>query len=505
MALCPAGEGAGAGDRCKTVRDLLKEKLDQLQCHFTWGPQKEIIDLDNIMYRLQDSIELNLKYKARSYNQLAFVNCLQGNSEEAIQNLKEAEKILRENHKDAFERRSIITYGNYAWVHYHMGELTKAQSYLDKLEMICEPLTDGPRYTAMIPEVYGEKGWSLLRSAAQHYEEAMECFEKALEEDPDNTEWIMGYATVLFRLESIPGTQEKYKSSQCVTHLRRVLELDPDESLAMVMLALKLQQDNQKKEANELVERALQKSPDVPKVLRNAAKFYRLERAVEKAIELLEKALAITPMNSVLHDQIGMCYREQLLALFKNPLSSDPQYPAFQQKMLLFNHCKHHFGKAFEHRPKTATKSQLDYADICIRNGEHSEAAEVYSKLLKLEGIRPQNMQKIYLQAGIFEMYRRKSDLNAVNLLQKGLKIKNNTHDWKLCYKHLDKWVRRKLCRDAHDSKALGVKGFLHQMDGHKSEAIESFVKALEFDPSNEEYLSALCELRLSFEEHHEL
>ncbi|XP_078288121.1 interferon-induced protein with tetratricopeptide repeats 5-like isoform X1 [Rhinoraja longicauda] len=487
----------------KTVRDL-KEKLDQLQCHFTWGPQKDTIDLDDMMYRLQDSIDLNLKYKARSCNQFAFVNCLQGNYEEALENLKEAEKILRENHKDAFERRSIITYGNYAWVHYHMGQLTEAQSYLDKLEMICKPLTDGPRYTAMIPEVYGEKGWSLLRSAAQYYEEAMECFEKALEEDPNNTDWIMGYATALYRLEPIPGTPEKCTRSQCVKHLRRVLELDPDESLAMVMLALKLQEIKQKEEANELVERAVQKSPDVPKVLRNAAKFYRLEQAVERAIELLKKALGITPHNSVLHDQIGMCYRVQLLELLKNRLSSDPQYLEFQQKMLLIENCKHHFGKAFEHRPRTAIKSQLDYADICLRNGENSKAGEVYSKLLELEGIRPDNMQRICLQAGLFQLQKRRADSNAVKLFQKGLKIKNNSKAWKMCYENLDKWVERTLCRDPHDSKALGVKGLMYQMDGDKSKAIEYFEKALEFDPSNEVYLSALCELRLSFEDHHE-
>ncbi|XP_051883516.1 interferon-induced protein with tetratricopeptide repeats 5-like isoform X2 [Pristis pectinata] len=484
-----------------TPKESLKEKLDQLHCHFTWGPQKENIDLDDIMYRLQDSINLCLKCKARSYNQLAFVNCLQGNYEEAIQNLKEAEKILKENYKDEFERRSIITYGNFAWVHYHMGQLAEAQSYLDKLEMICKPLTDGPRYTAMIPEVYGEKGWSLLRSAAQYYEEAKECFEKALEKDPDNVEWIMGYATVLFRLESIPGTPESRERSQSVKQLRRVLELDPDDSLAMVLLALKQQEFKQKKAANELVEQALQKTPDYPKVLRNAAKFYRKEQVVEKAVELLKKAIEITPQNSVLHDQIGMCYRIKLLEQIKNPLSNNPQNPEFEQKRELFRQCKYHFEKAFEHRPRSAIKSQLDYADICRRDGEYSKAGEIYSNLLKLDGIRPENIQIICLEAGLFELYQRRSESNAIKLLQKALKIETGSKVWKKCYENLEKWADRKLCRDPHDSKALGVKGLLHQLDHKKSKAIEYFEKALEYDPGNEEYLSALCELRLSIED----
>ncbi|XP_055487842.1 interferon-induced protein with tetratricopeptide repeats 5-like isoform X2 [Leucoraja erinacea] len=485
-----------------TPRTLLKEKLDQLQCHFTWSPQKETIDLDDMVYRLQDSINIAVEYQAASYNQLAFVNCLQGNSEEAIQNLKEAEKILRENHKDAFERNSIITYGNYAWVHYHMGQLAKAQSYLDKLEMICKPLTDGPLYTAMIPEVYGEKGWSLLRSASQYYEEANKCFEEALEKDPNNTEWIMGKATALFRLEAFSGTQENHERNQSVKYLRRVLELDPDDSMAMVLLALKLRECKQKEDANKLIEQALQKTPDFPYVLRYAAKFYRKEGVLEKSVQLLKKALEITPHSAFLHDQIAMCYRTKLLELIDNRRSKNPRNPEFQQKTQLFSQCKYHFGMAFKHRPRSAIKSQLDFADICVRNGEYSNAKEIYSELLKLEDIRPENLQVICFKAGCFEQYQRRSESNSMSLFKKGLKVEYDSKERKKCYEKLEKWADGKLCKDQRDSTALGVKGLLHQMDGDKPKAIEYFVKALEIDHNNEEYLSALCELRLSIEEH---
>uniref|UniRef100_UPI00398F0CB1 interferon-induced protein with tetratricopeptide repeats 1-like n=1 Tax=Pristiophorus japonicus TaxID=55135 RepID=UPI00398F0CB1 len=389
-----------------TQKDLLKVSLDWLQCHFTWGPQKENIDLDDMKYRLQDSIQAGVKYQARSYNHLAFVNCLQGNCEEAIQNLKEAEKILRENHEHEFERRSIITYGNYAWVYYHMGQLTEAQSYLDKLEMICKQFTDGSRYTALIPEVYGEKGWSLLTSAAQYYEEAKECFEKALEEDPDDTEWNVGYATALFRLEGFSGAPESGDRSQSVKQLRRVLELDPDDSVAMVMLALKLQEFNQKVEALKLVEQALQKSPDLSYVTRYAAKFYR-RGDVEKAVELLKKALKITPNSTFIHHQIGLCYRKKLFELNKNPGSKYPRNAAVQQKAKLIKLCKYYFHKAFEHRPFTSIKAQLDFAAICSFNSEYLKAEEVNRNLLKLEDIRPENKQAICLAAGLFELHQK--------------------------------------------------------------------------------------------------
>ncbi|XP_059803476.1 interferon-induced protein with tetratricopeptide repeats 1-like [Hypanus sabinus] len=476
-----------------TPGDLLKEKLDQLQCHFTWSPQKETIDLDDMMLRLQDSLALGKKYQAASYNHLAFVNSLQGHFEEAIQNLKEAEKILREEYKDEFERRSIITYGNFAWVHYHMGQLTEAQSYLDKLEMICKPLSDGPRYTAMIPEVYGEKGWSLMSSAAEYYEEAKECFSKALEQDPDNTEWIMGHATALSRLEAFSGTPESRDQSQSVKYFRRVLELDPDDAVAMVLLALKLQRLGQNEEANELVEKALTKTPDLPYILRYAAKYYRQRGFVEKAIELLKQALELTPHSGFLHHQLGLCYRSKL----NYTRCRYPRNPVFHQKAELINLCKYHLEKAFDHRRRSFIRAQLDFADICITSGEYSRAEETYRRLVELVDIRPENMQSICLEAGLFELYQKRSETNAVRLFLKGVKIEYNSRERGKCRMNLEQWADRKLSVNAHDSKALSIKAILYQLDGKMGRATEYFEKALEFDPGNEEYVSALSQLRI--------
>ncbi|XP_072882858.1 interferon-induced protein with tetratricopeptide repeats 5-like [Hemitrygon akajei] len=478
---------------CNTPGDLLKVKLDQLQCHFTWRPQKETIDLDGVMFRLQNSLTSGVKYQAASYNHLAFVNCLKGHFEEAIENLKEAEKILREIHKDEFERRSIITYGNFAWVHYHMGQLTEAQSYLDKLEMICKPLSDGPRYTAMIPEVYGEKGWSLLGSAAEYYEEAKECFAKSLEQDPDNTEWIMGYATVLCRLESLSGTPESRDQSQSVKHFRRVLDLDPDDTVAMVLLGVKLQRLRQNEEANELVEQALQKTSDLPYVLRYAAMYYRKRGSVEKAIKLLKKALEVTPHSCFIHHQLGLCYRSKL----DYCRSRYRRNPVFHQKAELLNLCKYHFEKSFEHRRRSAIQPQLDFAQICITSGEYSRAEEIYHRLVELVDIRPENMQSICLEAGLFELYQKKSETNAVCLLLKGVKIEYNSRERENCQMNLEKWADRKLRINAHDSKALGIKAILYQLNGIKDKATEYFEKALKFDPGNEEYVSALSQLHI--------
>ncbi|XP_072095369.1 interferon-induced protein with tetratricopeptide repeats 5-like [Mobula birostris] len=481
-----------------TLKESLFEKLCQLQCHFTWFPQKDNTDFSDMKLRLQDSIKLGVKYQAISYNHLAFVNCQQGNYEEAIQNLKEVEKIWREKHNDEFERRSIITYGNFAWVHYHMGQLTEAQTYLDKLEMTCKTLSDGPRYTAMTPEVYGEKGWSLLTSGGSvYYEEAKECFEKALKEDSNNVEWTMGYATALYRLETISGVSENQERSQPVRYLRRVLELDPDDTVAMVMLALKLQEFNEAEEANELVEEALRKTPDLPYMLRYAAKFYRIGEDVDIAIGLLKRALEFTPCSSFLHHQIGLCYRGKLFTLKKKADSNSADRAALQQKADLISKCKYHFEKAFELKPSFIF-AKLDFAGICLENEEANRAGEIYNSLLSLEDLAPVSKQALALQVGLFVLHHKRSESNAIIYFLDGLKIHNGSKQWKLCDSNLRKILGKQIQRNPRNSKAFGILGMVHQLAGEKDEAVECFEKALEFDPGNEDYLNALSELRPS-------
>ncbi|GCC25974.1 hypothetical protein chiPu_0004388 [Chiloscyllium punctatum] len=452
-----------------TEKDLLKVNLDQLQCHFTWTPQTETINWDDMKHRLEDSIQLDVKYQARSYNHLAFINCLQGNCEEAIQNLKQAERILRERHEDEFEKRILVTYGNYAWVYYHMDRLEEAQSYLDKLETVCKLFPEASRFTAMIPEVYGEKGWSLLTTAPQYYEEAKECFTKVLEEDPDNIEWNFGYATALSRLEGFSFIPESHEPTESMKQFRRVLELDPDHAESMVLLALKLQEFNQKEEASTLVERALQKSPDLPYVLRYAAKFYRKEGDLENAVKLLEKALKITPNSTFLYHQIGQCLQNKLFALLKGPGSK------IQEKEALIKQCKQYFGKAVELKPSFIS-AKLAFASICSINKEYCEAKEIYSNLLKLQSIRPEDKQEIYYKAGLFELHC-KEESKAITLLLEGFSIKCNSYLQKYFQTNLEKIAKRRLQNNPGDIKALCILGVMYLLDGEVSGIRQHFAR----------------------------
>ncbi|GCB86383.1 hypothetical protein scyTo_0027063, partial [Scyliorhinus torazame] len=304
---------------------------------------------------------------------------------------------------------------------------------------------------------------------------------KALVEEPDNTDCIVGYATVLYRLERFSGTPENQGPSESVKQFRRVLELDPDDSVAMVQLALILQ-FHQSAEALNLVEQALQKSPNLPYVLRYAAKFYRKARDVEKAMELLERGLEITPHSAFLHHQIGICYRTKFNHLKTFP-DKGPRNAALQWKAQLIELCKHHFQKATENRQCTSVQIHLDLADIYSLTKEHHKAKEIYNHLLTLEDIRPENKQEICLRAGLFELNHMKSESNAISHFLVGFKVNYDSIEQKKCRKNLEKIAASRLRRNRRESKALGVFGFLHQLDGKRCEAIQYFERALEFDP----------------------
>ncbi|XP_069755651.1 interferon-induced protein with tetratricopeptide repeats 5-like [Narcine bancroftii] len=244
--------------------------------------------------------------------------------------------------------------------------------------------------------------------------------------------------------------------------------------------------------ANELVERALQKSPYIPYVLRYAAKFYRKEKEIDKSIELLEKALKYTPHSAFLHHQIGLCCREKLLSINRHSgnLADD-------KKAELISQCKYWFEQTFKIKPSFII-ARLDFAGTCLINGEIQRAKEIYKHLLGLENIASDKRQAIVFQAGLFELYYNKSESNAIDYFLEGLKIQLGSKQWRLCYDKLEMIATRQIHRNPRDSVAYGKLGLMHQLAGKNYKAIELFEKALTFDPGNEDYLSALCKLRFS-------
>ncbi|XP_053519908.1 interferon-induced protein with tetratricopeptide repeats 3 isoform X2 [Artibeus jamaicensis] len=283
-------------------KNSLEKILPQLKCHFTWGLLKEESISPDLEERVCNQIEfLNIEFKATMYNLLAYIKHLRGQNEAALECLQKAEESIQQAHADQAEIRSLVTWGNYAWVYYHMGRLSEAQAYLDKVKQVCEKYSNP--YSIECPELDCEEGWTLLRCGGKRNERAKVYFEKALEKKPNNPEFAAGLAISMYRLDEKPPKQ--FANSV----LKQAIELSPDNQYVKVLLALKLQMANKEAEGEPLVAEALEKAPCQTDILRSAAKFYKKKGDLDKAIELFQKALESLPNSRYICQQIASCYR----------------------------------------------------------------------------------------------------------------------------------------------------------------------------------------------------
>ncbi|XP_006096679.1 interferon-induced protein with tetratricopeptide repeats 3 [Myotis lucifugus] len=336
-------------------KNSLEKILPQLKCHFTWKLLKEESVSHDLENRVCNQIEfLNTEFKATMYNLLAYIKHLDGQNEEALECLRQAEELIQQQYPDQAEIRSLVTWGNYAWVYYHMDRLSEAQVYVDKVKQVCEKFSNP--YSIECPELDSEEGWTLLQCGAKRNERVKACFEKALEEKPNNPEFSTGLAIAMYRLDDKPPKQF------CVSVLKQAIELNPDNQYVKVLLGLKLQKINQEAEGGLLIEEALEKAPGQTDVLRSAAKFYQRKGDLDKAIELFQKVLESLPNNAYIYRQIACCYRAKEKQMQS---TEDSEAGGNREKM------------------EELRKSAMDYSNKAIEKGLNP--LYVYSDLTELE------------------------------------------------------------------------------------------------------------------------
>eukprot|EP00079_Xenopus_tropicalis_P011414 XP_002937237.2 PREDICTED: interferon-induced protein with tetratricopeptide repeats 5-like [Xenopus tropicalis] len=468
-----------------TMSDLLEESLKshllQLECHFTWTvDMEEVTDIDNKKDRLHDQIAFSPSTpKHRLHNLLAYTSYLNGDNQEAIRQLQKAEEHLQGTQTAHLDIKRAVTYSNYAWLYYHSNQFSKAQSYLERVEAMYKKCESSPEHDILLTERYGEQAWALLTLYGKYCERAKECFEKALVLDPDNPELNSGYAIVMFRLESqdlILYQTSKYKSLEI---LKRAVTLNENDTVIKALLALKYVYLGQAEEGGKIIEEALRQTPDSPYLLRHAAKFYRIVGKTDDAITILKKALNQTPTSSSLHHQIGLCYKMKV------------------NKLITISSAVFHFEKTIE-LEKTFITAYIDLANMYTKGTQIDKAEDLFQKVLHLGDLTWGEKQQIHLSYAVFKQHTIRSESEAIRHYKEALLIPNKTRYRAYSKKNLALLAKSKMSKNPSDATGFELLGFIYQQDGKIREAIDSYEKALELDPDNEDYLSALCCMRLS-------
>ncbi|KAM5236468.1 interferon-induced protein with tetratricopeptide repeats 1B-like [Ctenodactylus gundi] len=450
----------------------VKDCLVQLKCHFTWRLVIKDTDILDLEYRILEEIEfLDTRYNVGIYNLQAYMKHLRSQNDEALKILKETEDLIEREHTEQSDMRSLVTWGNCAWVNYHMGRMRDAQFYLEMVGNTCKKFSSPFRYRMECPEMDCEEGWALLKCGEQNYERAKACFEKAVAVEPENPEFNTGYAIASFRRD--------FDDTNTISlePLRKAVRLNPEDTYIKVLLALKLQDIGQEAEGEKYIEEALSNMSSQTYVFRYAAKFYRKKGNVNKALRLLERVLQATPSSAYLHYQIGLCYKAQLFQI-KGHRNMQPRGPDREAVDRMARLAIDEFQKTIDARPKFEA-AYLNLAVVYACLGHHEKAEENFQKVLCMKGIDNQIQQEVHFRYGRFQEFQRKSEDTAITHYLKGLKFEEKSYFRTKLINALEKLATKRYQRNVHMVESLSLLGLVHKLKGEASEALQCYESAL--------------------------
>uniref|UniRef100_A0A8C2DXL6 Interferon-induced protein with tetratricopeptide repeats 5 n=1 Tax=Cyprinus carpio TaxID=7962 RepID=A0A8C2DXL6_CYPCA len=429
-----------ASDITPTDR-ALKSKLLLQECHFTWSLREEAdFVLCDLLNRLEEQIQLECKEArvTRAYSSLGFIQYLYGNQQEALANLQKSVELAKEHYKDSDEVL-IVTYGDLAWLHYHINEFSKCEEYLRELERICRKFSEGFTYTV---EVLREKAWTFLKFSDKYSHAAKECFRQALEMNLDDSDLNAGYAIALYRTtKDTPDSSD----SPTIKQLERAIELNPDDAVLLLLLALRMlniRDDKTFQPALKKVIVALRMSPESPHIIRYTAKFFHQVGNMDIAINLLEDALQATPNSAFIHH--WLCKAKI------NIKESDE----IQQYLDV---CIYHLDRASTLKPSFVNA----VADLALHHGQLGsfKADRLFDEAFKLAYNEKKHLQAVHCLCGQYQLYYRRSEPLAFHHFMQGLRLQPES--------------------ELDDGMVCGIQGFIHEVKGEKLKAEEFYERAL--------------------------
>ncbi|XP_012787939.2 interferon-induced protein with tetratricopeptide repeats 2-like [Sorex araneus] len=384
------------------------------------------------------------------YNLLAYIKHLDGQEEAALECLQQAEKSIQKEHSDQAEVRNLVTWGNYAWVNYHLGKLDEAQDYVDKVKQVCEKFSNP--FSLECPELDTEEGWAWLKCGNNQLKRAIVCFEKALEKHPHDPEFASGLAIVRHHASDCPAPVN------VMNLLREAIELNPDNKYLKLLLALKLQKKN-KAEGEKLVEEFLGEGPDEAGVLQQAAKFYRTGGDLDKAIELLERASEMLPNNTSIHYIIGTFYREKVQkdVWGRNRMCQESEN-------LLQYQIEQGIDRFKKADNRNTSDVNLNLALLHAIAGEYNEAEHYYQREFSKD-LTPLAEQNLHLQYGNFQLYQMHCEDDAIHYYMEGIKINIKSKQRKEMKRKLHAIAQKRISKNRTDSKTLDLLKFLLQQN----------------------------------------
>jgi tetratricopeptide (TPR) repeat protein len=249
---------------------LLRDQPGNTEAHFTLA----LMDIDQHRY---DEAETHLQIVAKKPDRVGDAEYFLGRVAEERHQYRQAllhyEKVTNgQQGLDAAVRRAAM-----------LGKLNR----VDEARNILESLRE--QFPALSDRFLMAEGEILLDAGA--YDQALELYGEALQEEPDNYDVLYARSLVYERMNRVADSE---------ADLRKILDKAPDDARALNALGYTLTVHTDRlDEADKLVSKALQLTPDDPAVIDSMGWLRFRQGRPQDALPLLQKAYAQFPDGEV--------------------------------------------------------------------------------------------------------------------------------------------------------------------------------------------------------------
>ncbi|KTG39574.1 hypothetical protein cypCar_00005714, partial [Cyprinus carpio] len=237
----------------------LKQRLQKLECHFTWDLGYSKNELKALRGNLKDVNQERCTWLLHYYNLLGYIQQTLGFNTEALTSLHKAESVIQEQGTEEAGVRLQVNKANLAWVYFLMGEMNKSKGYLEEVESL-QGKHPAPPGCALHPEVSGEKGWTLVKFNKSKKRQAIDYFKMALNAEPARKEWHKGLAIAMLKTYKIHNGSPQL-NEEILKLLKIAHENEPNNLLLHALYLEKqseVQLENNERQMQDLLEKALE-------------------------------------------------------------------------------------------------------------------------------------------------------------------------------------------------------------------------------------------------------
>ncbi|TKS75177.1 Interferon-induced protein with tetratricopeptide repeats 1 [Collichthys lucidus] len=355
----------------------LEDRLNALECHFTW-------DLDpsqSKLYRLRDNLEdigteEGYSWLGHIYNLQGYVHYRLGSGDDAQRFFGMAAEAFRQMRNTVSDEGPwlVINYGNLAWLHYERGEQAESRDYLSQVDRL---INEYPSAS----EIYAEKAWTLMHFGAGRRQQAAEYFQRAIRMQPDMVEWHTSYALTLFY------QQRDQELEDDVLEKMRIARMHDPENLylaALYLVARARKGQNVQVEARELAPGVLRKPVSSYSGIKPFLRLYRMHVSMDEAIDLAEDALGRHPDERYLKLCAALSYKMKIFLQVDSPLEES-----------MVNRAISLCTEVISLYPQSSLKMKVALADIHAKSGHIVEADQLYEEMLE-GNPEPEDAQMLY-------------------------------------------------------------------------------------------------------------